>query len=318
MEQEKRKEKAGKRSSERLADAMRCMETYSSVMWWLLEISDINEADEEPQIGWVGGYDYVIANAYAAMLQVLYLYAEKEGVIRPFSGGLADCTGVFGMDENDISVPHRVAYENALVLAERYGWEFPEKYNFSRRAQEYSPHTCRVTELDECLVRRIICEDCNEKKKIGEYEKYLADYRGYGRETFIESNMSMDAVACMTNPRWNGLQVQYGLLPDERKERLADLFRRTLYAVRRVTSDLTDDYMFRGDSLADGDGAVIDVCYISYVQTLDYGGEWFEPPLVSVFSSSRLGTLMAAADNMISEFEKEILACTGQERSGND
>ena len=99
--------------------ALNDMCAYSDIMWWLSEISAIVEADEEPSIGWVGSDDYVIINAYSAVQQVLYLYAEKEGAIPPFSMELSSDASVYGVDETDINIPHRILYENVLSLAHK-------------------------------------------------------------------------------------------------------------------------------------------------------------------------------------------------------
>lgn len=300
-----------RRQTEKLKEALHNTEYHSDVMWWLMEISEIVEADEAPSVGYVGTYDYIIANAYASMLQVLYLYAEKEGVIEQFSEGLDNTRDVFGLDEEDINVPLYIVYEYVRVMAEKYGWEFPVTMNYSVNNEEYSPQTSVISELEPNLIKAMLCSSCcdrDKQKELNEYVKYIKTYHGFGTDDYIRSRIDVDAVACMVNPRWNDLQRRYANLPADIKERLSVSFHDTQRCISRVTSCAEDDYLVSGDSFTDDTGCQTDVCYIRYCQPVDHQSEWYTPPLIHCFCSYRLGRLMAEADLALRDFEKMIIS----------
>lgn len=293
---------------------MHDMEGFSSASWWSQEASSIWESGEEPLIGEVGLDDYIIANAYSAVLQVLYLYAEREGVLQPFSMGLKDETRVHGVFDFDINSPNPVEYEYVLVMAEKYGWTFPEKYNFSGNGKEYSPHTSDYLELDDSVLLRMITGNGYygvTRTEAQKNEKQFLKLKAEGNEAvlreFVEPRLLADAIACMVNPEWMDLQRRYFLLPGDMRDLLP--YRETCSQVSLVGSGAADDFIGTyGDTLVLDDGSCLDFTLMEYFFLADEICSELHLPLISLFCSCRIGTWMEKADRKLKDFAEKLTA----------
>lgn len=92
---------------------------------------DFNDPEYAESLNQLGTLDYVVANAFIRVRELVLLLAEMHGVIPAFSKDMADDTPLFDMFSTDVEFSRTIEDAAFCAAASAYGFTFPDYLNFS-------------------------------------------------------------------------------------------------------------------------------------------------------------------------------------------
>lgn len=164
--------------------------------------------------------DYEIANCFIAARQLVYLLAEKEGVIPKFSGHISDDEEIYSMEEAcSYKGPAygRLIEDTAFRAAcNKYGFDFPDWLNWSQNTDDAGvisgDWSCLSPEVLKKLAANREFVDGTACKKICELLESGADPVEI-EEAMNDTEVLFDSIVCLASPRIISLLARYYRLP---------------------------------------------------------------------------------------------------------
>ena len=240
------------------------------------------------------------ANVAIALMQAVLFKAEEDGILS-LNG--------FRLEENGIK-PFSDCYEQARHLQfgfinnelEKYGYYFPEGYNYSGSLFEYHDCTACLEDMAEDVLRfeykNILCENDIPEDKEGLIQAL--------NEAWYEGS---NPIFCIANRKWHDIQKRYNRLASEYAALLQSDYQAVQHRINSVCS--IDDVMCDCDDFTDADGNTLLVNFL-YDGTLCFSDgaiEEPETPLLTHLSLTDIVFDLQETDRMMNALFNRIKQC---------
>ena len=235
---------------------------------------DFGDAEYVELLNRLGTLDYVVANAFIRVRELVLLLAEMHGVIPAFSKDMDDDTPLFDMFSTDVEFDRTIEDAAFCAALDAYGFKFPDYLNFSTDDNDIgviNDSACRLhPKLQEKAYsygyssRSLVWDDIVKGAAPELIEKALISNRGFDK---ILSLVSEDIIS---------QNVRYAKLPKKFQKGLKE----EMDCLMRLHSSIND---FEGEAYVcqDSDSITLDsgfVAEFNYINGWDTcGGDFVLP-----------------------------------------
>ena len=302
---------------------LRHMSDYCDPGFWMSEISYLQEngSYEQPPanefekiLRELETGDYEICNCFLAARQLVYLLAEKEGVIPKFSNVIGDDEGLYSIKEaTSDNGPYYcrkvedLAFRSAM---QKYGFSFPDGLNWSGDEQDKGEINDQWSNLRPEVLKKLAE---NREFMDGQASEMLSDMIERGAEPeeierfMNNSSQQFDSMLCLVSEKIISYIARYNKLPKVIREKISDKANELIEAHDRVSTNACEVGFLsnEGDNITLDNGVTV---YVNYMQGYwdgdgygYYSNNYIHAPALESFEADTI-FLMEKAHNVAKKF----------------